>query len=905
MKKNILIPVLSVSAVLALLAPVLSVYYIDWLWFTEAGFVQVFTRSLLAHAGVFSVFFLLFLTLLYGNVRVAVSLSGRRDLYMPGETFGSAANMILLRRLVWLALPVTVLLSFLFARSASEEWPLYFAALKRVAFAVPDPVFGLDASFHIFVVPALGYAAAWLMGVLVLSLLLSCAYYLLSGQLELRGVETRARDGAARHLLALCGLVFLLNGLRSFWGRYDLLTSRSHILTGIGCTASTITLPALALLAAVSLVAGLGCLYLTVRPRRNFWLWPLACFVLLFLLNQVSLKLLPSLYQRLRVNPNELSMEQPYMVRSIAMTSKAFNLGKITEKDFVPAPVLTAARLAANRPTIENIRLWDHQPIAATFGQLQEMRTYYSLEQADNDRYVIDGRYRQLMLAVREMDYNRLPSRIWMNEAIMYTHGYGAVASYVNEMDDEGLPRFILKDIPPSGAKELALTEPHIYFGERITNEYAIVNTKLKALDYPRGEENVYGEYGGQAGIAVGGLLRRAIFALRFGTVKILLSTDITDKSRFLLKRNILNRARDIAPFLRYDHDPYPVISGGKIYWIIDGYTVSSRFPYSEGSGFDGINYIRNSVKVVVDAYEGKTSFYNADPQDSMLKTYSAMFPGLFRPLEEMPPGLRDHLRYPAAMFSLQARAYCRYHMTDPRVFYNQEDLWEFPRQIGEGNGQTMMNPYYTIMRFPGETKEEYILMLPFTPSNKDNMIAWLAARSDAPHSGELILYRFPKDSLVYGPMQIEARINQDSAISQQFTLWGQKGTKILRGDIMVIPVEDTLVYVEPVYLQADIGKIPELRKVIAAHGDRIAMEDSLDAALSRVLSGPGGVQPSSPGKEPKPDKATFVSRALELYRAARASLKNGDWSSFGRNLDELGRELERPAPAGGGNGKR
>lgn len=895
MSKKILFPAVILAAALLLLGPLFSVYYIDWLWFAEAGFPQVFSRSLVAQGSLFLAFFVIFMALLYGNSRIAEPASGTRSLVLP--------NQVLARRLLWLALPASVILSFLFARSASEAWPVYFAALKRVPFGLADPVFGLDVSFHVFAAPALNLAAGWIMGVLLFSMLLSGAYYLLTDQLEFRGVETRATSRVARHLLVLCGLAFLLYGLRHFLARYELLTARSHIVTGLGCTDSAITLPALALLALCAAAAGIGCFVGAVRLRRTFWVWPLGCFFGLFLLNQISLKLLPSLYQRLRVSPNEISLERPYMLRTIDMTSRAFNLGKITEKDFVPSASLSAARLAANRPTIENIRLWDHQPAAATFGQLQEMRTYYSLAQADNDRYVIDGRYRQLMLSVREMDYNRLPSRIWMNETLMYTHGYGAVASYVNEADEEGLPRFILKDIPPSGTQALSLSEPRVYFGERINSPYAIVNTRLKALDYPRGEENVYGEYEGKAGIPAGSLLRRALFALRFGTIKILLSSDITAESRFLLRRNIVERVRSVAPFLRYDHDPYPVISGGRIYWVVDGYAVTGRYPYSESPGMDGINYIRNSVKVVIDAYDGKTVFYNADPEDSMLKTYAAMFPGLFRPLAEMPQGLRDHLRYPAAMFGLQARAYCRFHMTDPRVFYNQEDLWDFPRQIGENNGQDVMKPYYTIMRFPGEAKEEYILMLPFTPSSKDNMIAWLAARSDAPHAGELILYRFPKDSLVYGPMQIEARINQDSAISQQFTLWGQKGTKILRGDIMVIPVEDTLIYVEPVYLQADIGKIPELRKVIAAHGDRIAMEDSLEAALARVLSG-SGVAKTQSGAEAKPEKKTFASRALELFRAAKASMKNGDWTSFGRSLDELGRELERSS-AGGGDGKR
>ncbi len=591
--------------------------------------------------------------------------------------------------------------------------------------------------------------------------------------------------------------------------------------------------------------------------------------------------------------PNEIVAESPYITHNIQFTRRAYGLDRIDEVEFPAEENLTREDLRRNDPTIKNIRLWDHRPLLTTYAQLQEIRTYYKFVDVDNDRYLIDGEYRQVMLSARELSYQHLPSRIWINEHLTYTHGYGVVLGPVNRITPEGLPEFLIKDIPPVSTGPIKITRPEMYFGE-VANDYVFVKTRSLELDYPSGDKNVYTTYAGDGGVPLTSLGRKLLFATRFGTIKILLSRDLTAESRIMYHRQISERVKKAAPFLAFDRDPYLVVSqDGRLYWIIDAYTVSDKYPYSEPIRGVG-NYIRNSVKAVVDAYNGSLTFYLADQTDPVIKAYARAFPGLLKPLDAMPADLKAHLRYPQGMFTIQAKLYNTYHMRDPQVFYNKEDLWSIPRKAVEGR-DAEMEPYYTIMRLPGEQKEEFILLLPFTPNKKDNMIAWLAARSDPPHYGKLIAYNFPKAKLVYGPRQIDARIDQDSFISQQLSLWSQRGSAVIRGSLLAIPIERSLLYVQPLYLAAEKGSLPELKRIIVAHGNQIAMEETLEAALARVFGGqaratvgarlaPGAAAPAVADSSLK----VLATRAYDHYTRAQELLRQGNFAGYGEEVKRL-----------------
>ena len=603
------------------------------------------------------------------------------------------------------------------------------------------------------------------------------------------------------------------------------------------------------------------------------------------------------------MKPNELQLETPYLQRNIALTQEAYNLHQFTVKPFPAEQGLTFQSLQDNRATIDNIRLWDWQPLMDTYAQLQEIRTYYKFHDIDIDRYEIGGSYQQVMLSARELDPARLPSnaQTWVNLHLLFTHGDGVVMSPVTRKSAEGLPIFYLQDIPPVASGGPAVREPRIYFGQG-ADSYVIVNGSTPEFDYPKGKDNVYGTYKGADGVAVGGMVRRTLFAWYFDDLNILLTNYITSESRILFRRNIQNRVRTIAPFLRLDHDPYVVVSDGRLFWMQDAYTTSNWFPYAEPLPGGGANYIRNSVKVVIDAYNGSVDFYVTDPADPVIATYWRIFPELFKPFEAMPADLQKHVRYPEDLFLIQAQMYRAYHMDAPEVFYNREDLWQFPRQptgfygVDAGDGARMA-PYYIIMRLPGEARAEFFLMLPMAPSQRENMIAWLAARCDAPDYGKLIVYEFPKDKLVYGPFQIEARINQNTEISQQISLWNQMGSRVIRGHLLVVPIENSILYVSPLYLRAESGQLPELKRVIAAYGDRVVMEETLAEALAALFkeSAPAFPLPGPASTANPRSPADLRAReALSHYDRAIARLKAGDWGGFGAELDAVRPLLEQ-----------
>jgi len=587
-----------------------------------------------------------------------------------------------------------------------------------------------------------------------------------------------------------------------------------------------------------------------------------------------------------------LALETPYIEHNIRSTRFGYDLDRIETVPFDVDTKLTAADIASNEATIKNIRLWDHAPLLKTYSQLQQIRTYYKFFDVDNDRYMVNGQYTQVMLSPRELSYADLPSKNWINERLIFTHGNGITFGPVSRISKEGLPEFFVKDIPAVSLADIKVTRPEIYYGE-LSNDYVVVKTKVPEFSYPTATGNINTTYAGKGGVAIDSFLKKALFAAKFRTEKILLSSDITAQSRILYNRNISERVRKIAPFLHFDGDPYMVVDeGGRLKWIIDAYTYSDRLPYSKPLK-GGINYMRNSVKAVVDAYDGSIDFYISDPDDVLLKVHAQIFPKLFKPIAAMPADLRKHVRYPHQLLQVQAAMFATYHMTDPKVFYNRENLWEIPVL-----GEKAMEPYYTIMKLPGETKEEYILLLPFTPSKRDNLAAWLTARSDEPNYGKIRAYTFPRDRLIYGPKQIDARINQDSFISQQLTLWSQRGSEVIRGSLLVIPIEKSLLYVQPLFLAADKAGLPELKRVIVAFGDEVVMEENLELALQRLFGGKKTAVAAavSATTDVKASPASLAKEAMSIYEKAMTLQRQGNWAGYGEELRKLEQVLKRMA---------
>jgi hypothetical protein len=901
-----LLVVIGVAVVLTLEA---VPFYTDWLWFEEVGYVPVFIRVAATRGALLIGIGLLTFLFLALNLRTAVRARPPDVFWELEEPLGLPSRVVLEPLLQRLLTPVTAVLALLIGLSASAEWQTILLYRYAQPFGVTDPLFARDVAFYVFQLPLWQRALSWVFGVVLLTLVVTALVHFLGRVLVLtaRGPVITAR--ARAHLLSLLA-VLLFAKAADFWlDRYELLYSQRGAVFGATYTDVHATLPALQWLAVLTALCGVTTL---IHVFRRSTRPVLAGLVVLVVGWMAGVWAFPALMQRLRVAPNALVAESPYIAHHIRLTRRAFALDRIEERDFPARETLSAGDLARNAPTLKNVRLWDHAPLLATFAQLQEIRTYYRFVDVDNDRYVVDGEFQQIMLSARELSYQNLPrdvqgrdaDRQWINEHLQYTHGYGAVVGPVNRITAEGLPELYVKDIPPVPTKtSLRITRPEIYYGE-VSNEYVFVRTRSQEIDYPSGDENVYTTYGGQGGVPVGSLWRRLLLSIRFGSYRILLSPEITSESRVLFHRQIGDRVRRIAPFFRFDPDPYLVIrADGRLVWLLDGYTVTDRFPYAERVAGLG-NYVRNAVKVVVDAYDGSVRFYIADPQDPLVRAYAAAFPGLLVPIETMPSDLRAHVRYPAGFFAVQARMYATYHMQDSRVFYNKEDLWSIPR-MSEGGRDREQDPYYTIMRIPGEPREEFVLLMPFTPLRRDNMIAWLAARSDGPAYGRLSAFLFPKQRLVYGPRQIGARIDQDAVISQQLTLWSQRGSTVIRGSLLAIPVEESLLYVQPLYLAAEKGSIPELKRVIIAYGNQIAMEETFDASLQGIFGRRPGPTLARPTEARPADAAGegvtgLVGRAWEAWTRAQEALRRGDWSAYGdaqRRLEDALKALRERAP--------
>ncbi|MPZ76842.1 MAG: UPF0182 family protein [Deltaproteobacteria bacterium] len=870
--------------------------YIDWLWFDEVGYTQVFTTALFFKTILALLGGGLFALLIYLNARIAARpITGTRFIDPENVIELPSPELIdpVVRRLL---IPGALLLGLFAAPQAAGQWESFLLLLNPTSFGFQDPLYNRDVSFFVFQLPALWTLYHWLMTALGLALLATAAIYLIYRGIQYspRGLFISPR--ARTHLLVLIVSLLVVKAGGYVLDAFDLLYSAGGAAFGAGYTDVYASLPALRILTVLALIAAVLCATQITRPGFRYLIAGIAGLVLV---HMVGLNIYPSLVQRFRVVPNEVDSERPFIERNIQFTRIAYGLDKIESEDFPADETLTLADLKRNDATIKNIRLWEHQPLLATYAQLQEIRTYYKFVDVDNDRYTIDGTYRQTMLSARELSHQHLPSRIWINEHLTYTHGYGVVFGPVNQVTPEGLPEFFIKDIPPvsdNNAIKIKITRPEIYYGE-LANDYVFVKTNARELDYAAGDQNIYTAYSGQGGVSIGSFWRKLLFSAHFATLRIALSQDLTQESRILYQRQIEERVKKIAPFITFDGDPYLVIAqGGRLFWIIDGYTTSSRFPYSEPMQRQGTNYIRNSVKSVVDAYNGTVDFYISDPEDPIVQSYQKIFPALFKPIEKIPEDLRAHIRYPQDLFAIQAQMYSTYHMRDPQVFYNKEDLLSIPRQT-VGGTEREMAPYYTIMRLPGETKEEFVLLLPFTPNKRDNMRAWLAARSDPPHYGKLTALDFPKAKLVYGPKQIDARIEQDAFISQQLSLWRQSG-QVIRGSLLAIPIEKSLLYVQPLYLAAEKGSLPELKRVFVAFGNQIAMEETLDESLQRVF---GDTTPSEPvlttAVKKEPGDGNLVRRALEHFSRSQEFLRQGNWAGYGeeqKRLEGLLREMQQ-----------
>ena len=898
-------------AALLIVWPAWAGFYTDWLWFNELGFQSVFstvlTTQLLSGLAGGIVAALLF----WVSLQVALRVSGKAG--KAGYKFQIGTQEIAIADagnfIAKLVLPISLVVGAFFGLRCWGEWDEFLLFRHGVSFGEKDPVLGYDISFYFFKLPFLDFVSESLMLLILLALGAAIIVYVGRAALGLNLGDGQAtprlsiQSGARGHLLALVALLFVVIAYRYYLDLPGLLYGNDGAVAGAGYTDINATLPLIwaqvgvSLLVALFAVGGmlLGQLRLVVLGGVLF----AGVLVVSFIY--------PSLVQRFSVAPNELQKESPYLAYSIAATRKAYNLDSVEERELSGESMLTAKDIQDNRRTINGIRLWDQAPLLSTFAQLQEIRPYYEFQGVDNDRYKINGEEQQVMLSVRELESEKLPNRNWINERLIFTHGYGLTLGPVNQITPEGLPVLFVKDIPPvSTIPSLKIERPEIYYGE-MENEHAFVRTKQQEFNFPEGEKNQFTTYTGTGGVAIGSYFRKLLFSTRLGELKLMLSNDMTAESRVLFHRNIKERLGKIAPFLLFDRDPYLVISEGKCFWICDAYTTSNRYPYASGVRLHNqtdVNYIRNSVKAVVDAYNGSVQLYIADDRDPVLQTYGRIFPGIMKPLTEMPADLRAHLRYPEDIFRIQTRVYATYHMDQPQVFYNKEDQWEIA-SADETNGQaTAMEPYYTIMKLPNAPTEEFLVMLPFVPKNKLNLSAWMVARCDPEHYGKLVVYRIPKQKQIYGPKQIIGRINQDAEISGQLTLWNQRGSKVIFGTMLVIPIKESLLYVQPLYLQADTGKIPELKRVIVASENKVAMSETLEQSLIKLF-GNGAVPAAQPtgetvaGAPPVPSQAPttvnpgLAAQALQHYERAEQALKEGNWAKYGEELKKLRTTLE------------
>ncbi len=912
--RNLLIALAAILVVAMLILGLGDQLLVDLLWFDSLGYGSVFRTTIGAEVAVFVIVWLVAFVAIAASALVALGATRERErlrvVRRPDEMVEvNLPELIrtLSERVPWriLVLAAAAVLALFVAQGEAASWDLYLKAAWGAPFNIAEPAYGRDVGFYVFTLPLLEELRSVFLVILFLTAALTAGVYWARGAIDTRESPPRIGREPMAHLSVLLGLFFVQRAFSYWVDRFGLLLHTNGVVFGLRYVDQVLWEPGLWILVLLSITAA-AISFANLGPRGARL--PIVAAAIVFGPGLLMSVIEPTI-ERLWVKPDEIRIERPYLQRNITMTRHAYGVDAVDTKPFAGQGVLTPASIADDAPTIDNVRIWDPRPLIATYRQLQEIRLYYDFRDVDVDRYNIEGRYSQVMLSPRELNPSLLPesAQTWVNQHLKYTHGSGMAMSPVRLKDSEGLPVFYIKDIPPKSSVGLQIDQPGIYFGGEPDN-YAVVDAASPEFDYPKGSDNAFAYYTGGGGIPVSGLWRRLLFSFFYRDINLLVTDNIVAKSRILIRRNIRDRIDRIAPFLSQDHDPYMVIHDGRLFWIVDCYTVSDHYPYSQRNA-DGINYIRNSVKVVIDAYTGATDFYVSDPEDPVIRTWQAIFPALFKPLTALPDDLRAHIRYPEDLFIIQADIYGTYHMTDPQVFYNREDQWGFPRE-NYGGETTTMQPYYVIMRLPGESHEEYILMLPMVPSGRDNMIAWLAARCDGSDYGHLFEYAFSKDTLFYGPYQIQARINQNPDISRQLSLWNQMGSKVILGNLIVIPIQNALLYVEPLYIRAENGQLPELQRVVAAYGDRVVMGEDLPQTLSALFTGvappPAPVvastAPSGPAmasaKQAAPSDGTAprdIKAASEHYMHAMAALKAGDWTQFGIEMQKLGETLGQP----------
>src|SRR3954451_7752843 len=904
-QRRLILTIAVVAFLAAILFPALIGLLTDWWWFQEIGYQSVFSRPLLTSLLLFFAIGGITFGVLYGNLRLA-----QRGLVPYPVVLRFAQNqprVDLTGPLRRVSLPVSLVVALIAGFGATPAWDLVLRFIYRTPFGIRDPVFSRDIGFYVFSLPVLSAALAFLSTLALISLVVIVPVYVVRGDILIgpgagRSPRVRIEPSAGTHIAVLLSAVFLLRALR-LWlvDTSNLLYSTTGPLVGASYTDLHATLPALRILSAVSVIAALVVIFGAVR--RELGRYALLAVVAYLVTAVVGRGLVPSFVQKFLVSPTELTRETPYLRSHILATRQAWGLDSVETRELTGESNLTIADIRANAPTIDNVRLWDRDPLLQTFGQLQEIRTYYDFVSVDDDRYWIDGKYRQVLLSPRELNVRSLPTRTFINEHLTFTHGMGLTLSPVNQVTAEGLPVLFIKDLPPVSTTSLKVSRPRLYYGE-LANDYVFVDTRQREFDHPSGEKNVYASYAGKGGVPIRSLIRRAVLAAQFGSSKILFSGDITDSTRVLYNRSLLQRARKALPFMSFDRDPYLVVANdGTLKWIVDGYTSTTRYPYAERLR-DGISYMRNSVKLVVDAYDGTLMAYVSAPGDPIVRTWSRVFPGIFAPLERMPPDIRAHIRYPDQIYRVQAGLYTTYHMYDPVAFYHREDQWQIP-EATEAEGKV---PFmrHIVMRLPEEKSAEYIYMVPFTPRGKDNLAAWMPARNDGAEYGRLRVYLLSRQSLAFGPQQIVNRINQNTEVSQQLTLWDQRGSQVIRGDLLVIPIEEALMYVQPIYLRAEGGRIPELKRVVVAYQNRVVMRETLDQGLAEMFGGGVGSRESAvervpadtlgPTVPPTPDSRlpTLLREAKQHYEAAIQAQKNLDWARYGEEIRQLGEILNR-----------
>ena len=893
-------------------ARAVATFFTNYLWFDSVNLNSVWIKILLTRGALVGATSLLAFIFIFTNLRLAVRATPVMDIFESFESqdplsrFRAWTNERFLRYRLW----GTIGLSLFLGAGASQLWEQVLLFLNQQSFGVVDPVFQADVSRYVFGLPLYRLFVSWGFQLVILTSLIIVLFFVATGALQLRqGRLPEVSSGAKAHLSVLLAFIAILKALAYRLDSMELLYSPRGKVFGASYTDVIAHLPALNLLILISLF---GAVLLLVNIKRRGWLLPATAISLWLAVSIIVGGLVPAAIQRFRVVPDELNKELPYVENHIDYTRLAYGLDNIEEKSFAASPDLSQNDISNNKQTVDNIRLWDPTVLAETYSQLQEIRAYYALQEVDVDRYRINGELTQVMVAARELDQTNLPAVGWVNERLQYTHGFGVVFSPANNVASQGQPDFYVKGVPATTTvSELEVEQPRIYFGESADSvEYVVVNSLQDEVDYPlstEGQTVAYTNYSGEGGVGIGSFLRRLGFALRYSELNLLISNQLSDDSKLIMERNIVSRVKKAAPFLYTDNDPYLALIDGNLFWIIDMYTVSDKYPYAqpadtrrinENSGLPvNFNYLRNSVKAVVNAYDGTMNFYVVDENDPIMTAYNDIFPDLFSAKSEMSSELLEHIRYPEDLFTIQSDMYRDYHMTDPRVFYADEDPWVIPSDSsttprvatlrGEFTeiGFKPMLPYYLLMSLPGETDLSYLIFQPFNPENRPNMQSFLVADADPENYGQLIDFRLPKGEFVDGPSQVATRINQDPDISQIFTLLDQQGSSVIKGNLFVVPINQSILYYQPIYLQGEQNPLPEFKFVVVVFQDRIIMRETLSDALASIFGNGliSDVIEESEGESP----LDLLAKATTAFEQAQEQLQKGNLGKYQELIDQ------------------